>query len=76
MTEQVTPTEEPNPFPSPPVPAPDTTPPEVTEDQSDVNFVDHPDEDPENELADDAEVDALVEGVSTDAPVQAAEEDV
>lgn len=46
----------------------------VDEDQSDINFVDHPD-DQENELADDAEVDILVKGMDTSAPVLLEQED-
>ena len=40
----------------------------VDEDQTDINFVDHPD-DQENELANDSEVDALIKGMDTSAPV-------
>lgn len=46
----------------------------VDEDQSDINFVDHPDGQ-ENELADDAEVDALVKGMDTFAPVLIEQDD-
>lgn len=49
--------------------------PVVTEDQTGVIVVDHPD-DEENELADDAEVDALIEGIDPTAPTLTGEEDV
>lgn len=50
-----------------------TEEPVVTEDQSDVDLTDHPDN-METELADDMEIDALVAGVDPSAPVLTGEE--
>lgn len=46
-----------------------------TEDQTGITFVDHPD-DEETEMADDAEVNTLIEEIDTSAPILTGEDDV
>lgn len=69
---QVPPAESP---PSPPIQVPVTQPTEPAEDQSGLDLSEHPDNE-DNPVADDAEVDALLEDVDTNAPTVTSEDDV